>query len=105
MSHVVSFSVVAGSLCGFVLAGYDISTEYDVFCVSCALRVFFVFGKTRMVHSSLRPFLRINRRFGEGGNPVAIEKCSAATRKKLVVLDSDRSYEVCGFLLATVGLV
>eukprot|EP00752_Nemacystus_decipiens_P003497 g3229.t1 len=29
----------------------------------------------------------------QGGNPVAIEKCSAATRKKLVALDSDPSYE------------
>eukprot|EP00903_Cladosiphon_okamuranus_P014136 g13137.t1 len=29
----------------------------------------------------------------QGGNPVAIEKCSVATRKKLVVLDTDPSYE------------
>lgn len=39
--------------------------------------------------------------FSSGGNPVAIEKCSAAIRKKLVALDSDPSYKVGAFLLIT----
>lgn len=35
---------------------------------------------------------------GKGANCVVIEKCSAATRKKLVILDTDPSYEVLCYM-------